>query len=92
MAEEHVEMNVLTGQALEQAEEEDDTTSSKVAVGGSDPDMGGASTSKVFVVQKVSPIWDPLCSPDWDKESHSKEALLRIKRYRDSCLQVCYIK
>lgn len=24
--------------------------------------------------------WDPLNSPDWDKEQHSKEALLRIKR------------
>ena len=25
--------------------------------------------------------WDPLNSPDWDKEQHSKEALLRIKRF-----------
>lgn len=29
---------------------------------------------------KVAPPWDPLRSPDWDQETHSKEALFRIKR------------
>lgn len=25
--------------------------------------------------------WDPFSSPDWDNEKHTKEALVRIKRY-----------
>lgn len=43
----------------------------------------GSAFSKVVVVKNVPPAppWDPLSSPDWDKESHTKEALLRIKRY-----------
>lgn len=84
---------VLTGQGLEEAGTVGDTKSPKVAVGGSHSGEGaisGGASSKVLVVHKVAPPWDPLCSPDWDKESHSKEALLRIKRYRDSYLQVCY--
>ena len=35
---------------------------------------------KVVLVKAPSVPWDPLSSPDWDRESHSKEALLRIKR------------
>ena len=34
--------------------------------------------AKVVVV--TEPRWDPLTSPDWDKEVHTKEALVRIKR------------
>ena len=34
--------------------------------------------TKVVVV--TEPRWDPLTSPDWDKEVHTKEALVRIKR------------
>ena len=34
--------------------------------------------AKVVVV--TEPRWDPLASPDWDKEVHTKEALVRIKR------------
>lgn len=43
---------------------------------------GSASGTKV-VVKNIPPAppWNPLSSPDWDKESHTKEALLRIKRY-----------
>ncbi len=40
-----------------------------------------AGASKEVVVQKkVDLSWDPLICPDWDKETHTKEALLRIKR------------
>ena len=34
--------------------------------------------AKVVVV--TEPRWDPLTSPDWDKEGHTKEALVGIKR------------
>ena len=34
--------------------------------------------TKVVVV--TEPRWDPLTSSDWDKEVHTKEALVRIKR------------
>ena len=34
--------------------------------------------TKVVVV--TEPRWDPLTSPDWDKEVHTKGALVRIKR------------
>lgn len=50
---------------------------------------GSASSSsdKLVVIQKkTAPPWDPLSSPDWDRESHTKEALLRIKR----CV-ACYL-
>ena len=50
-----------------------------VVVAGSNSGQVGSS-GKVVLVKKVAPAWDPQCSPDWDKESHSKEALLRIKR------------
>ena len=43
------------------------------------PHIDVASASKIIV--QVPLIWDPLSSPDWDKESHSKDALVRIKRY-----------
>lgn len=38
-----------------------------------------ASGSKVVVLKKK--VWDPFSSPDWDNEKHTKEALIRIKRY-----------
>lgn len=67
---------------------EGDATALAVAVGGpaGSGGSGGTTTnasSKVKVVKKIPPAppWDPLSSPDWDKESHTKEALLRIKRY-----------
>lgn len=40
---------------------------------------GGAGVIVFHETKK--PPWDPLNSPDWDKESHSKDALLRIKRF-----------
>ena len=40
----------------------------------------GAAGGKVVVVVNKAP-WDPMTSQDWDKESHSKEALMRIKRW-----------
>jgi len=45
--------------------------------------VGQTVVSKPGVVKVVTvtePKWDPLSSPDWDKEVHSKEALVRIKR------------
>ena len=36
-----------------------------------------------FVIMR-EPVWDPLSSPDWDKEKHRKEAIVRIKRYTNS--------
>lgn len=35
--------------------------------------------SKLIVVTSEM-VWDPLSSPDWDKESHTREAIVRIKR------------
>lgn len=35
---------------------------------------------KLAVLKEVKPPWDPLSSPDWDNEQHTKDALLRIKR------------
>ena len=40
---------------------------------------GGVKTNTPEL-RKASP-WDPMTSQDWDKESHSKEALMRIKRW-----------
>ena len=40
-----------------------------------------AGGSGVEVINKV--VWDPFTSSDWDKERHSKEALVRIKRSGD---------
>lgn len=43
--------------------------------------QGSAADKIISMVKEVKKApWDPLNSPDWDKESHSKEALLRIKR------------
>ena len=41
---------------------------------------GGSGAGKVVLVKHVALPWDPLNSTDWDGESHTKEALLRIKR------------
>ena len=38
-----------------------------------------AGEGTVVVLNGVK--WDPFSSPDWDNEKHTKEALVRIKRY-----------
>lgn len=42
------------------------------------PVAGGSGAEAINRV-----VWDPFTSSDWDKERHSKEALVRIKRYND---------
>lgn len=42
---------------------------------------GAAGGSKGKVVVIIKAPWDPMNSQDWDKESHTKEALMRIKRW-----------
>lgn len=89
----------------EVSEVEEGPEADGLAEGGEATASGGAivagsssgQVGKALLVQKVAPPWDPLCSPDWDKESHSKEALLRIKRYwcswcGDSCGQLFLVK
>ena len=39
-----------------------------------------ASTHVVSVVTVPDTAWDPSKSSDWDKEKHTKEAVVRIKR------------
>lgn len=34
-----------------------------------------------LVIKLKQQVWDPFSSPDWDKETHTKEAVIRIKRY-----------
>ncbi len=51
-------------------------SSSSAAVEGD----SGEGATKYVVVKEAKVPWDPLSSPDWDKEQHSKDALLRIKR------------
>lgn len=42
---------------------------------------GKNSSSAAAAIHEIKKApWDPLNSPDWDKETHSKDALLRIKR------------
>ena len=38
------------------------------------------AVAKVKVLSVEERVWDPLSSPDWDREKHSKEAIMRIKR------------
>ena len=47
--------------------------------GPSSAGAAGGVKTKAPELRKASP-WDPMTSQDWDKESHSKEALMRIKR------------
>ena len=51
---------------MAEAEEQEDQSS--------EVEGGGKGAKRLMV------LWDPLVSPDWDRESHTKEALLRIKR------------
>ena len=39
-----------------------------------------AGVKKLLVRMVGEPTWDPFASPDWDKETHTKEAVVRIKR------------
>ena len=39
-----------------------------------------AGGKKVLVRLVGEPKWDPFTSPDWDQETHSKDAVVRIKR------------
>ena len=61
---------------------------------GASSSQGQSSANGSSIMQKIkaviAPAWDPLSSPDWDKESHSKDALLRIKRWIH--YQVCRIQ
>ena len=38
------------------------------------------------VVMLKSVKWDPFSSPDWDNEKHTREALVRIKRFEPDCI------
>ena len=51
---------------------------------GAKPSGSGQSTATVVSEGKVSfdsVKWDPFSSSDWDNEKHTREALVRIKRY-----------
>ena len=66
-------------------EEDELVASGTISLDAEDLGFNGGQTvvSKPGVVKVVTvtePKWDPLSSPDWDKEVHSKEALVRIKR------------
>lgn len=49
-----------------------------------DPSVSSVGEGTVVVLKGVK--WDPFSSPDWDNEKHTREALVRIKRF------VCIIK
>ena len=51
------------------------------SISADDGGPGASGGAKVVVVKQVALPWDPLSSTDWNGESHTKEALLRIKRY-----------
>ena len=53
------------------------TSSTGTSVDGQSSAVGGEGT--VVVLKSVK--WDPFSSPDWDNEKHTKEALVRIKRF-----------
>ena len=44
-----------------------------------DQSVGAAGEGTVVVLKSVK--WDPFSSPDWDNEKHTREALVRIKRF-----------
>ena len=50
--------------------------------------MDGESLTFPFGGSSVVPTllnvgtWNPFSSPDWDKETHTKDALFRIKRFQ----------
>lgn len=39
-----------------------------------------AGGKKLLVKLVGEPLWDPFAPSDWDKEKHSKDAVVRIKR------------
>ena len=39
------------------------------------------AVSSINVVGEGRTLWDPLDSLDWDKESYSRDAIFRIKRF-----------
>ena len=54
---------------------------SSSAGGGGDTSDGVQSAAGGGTVVINSVKWNPFTSPDWDNERHSREALVRIKRY-----------
>ena len=59
---------------------EDQEGQSSVSAADGESSGGGEELEKYVLVKEVKVPWDPLSSPDWDKEQHSKDSLLRIKR------------
>ena len=61
------------------------TSSGAVAGDGEAKPVGGGQSTAVAVgagkVSFDSVKWNPFSSSDWDNEKHTKEALVRIKRY-----------
>ena len=55
-----------------------------VSGAGAKSSVSGQLTAAGVIQGKVSfdsVKWDPFSSSDWDNEKHTREALIRIKRY-----------
>ena len=49
---------------------------------GVDRQLMAEKVGKATLKVEKPPLWDPTTSTDWDNEPYTREALIRIKRFR----------